>query len=244
MDDRRDFAPRGPHHYDSGNGEDWRRSNNRRISFKRAATGRMDERPFGRQGDSKGDERRGDGREGSNPRHGHGRRSISKSSSQPRRHLYEIESPMSKADETAEHLMAEKLEYLLSLDDRYDEGKGTIGLPDPHTGYAPKPHPQMEDMILPIQIGNKLKAVFIGDAVPDQPLGVYTDVKDWLTAWDVKATFKGVYHEDINAQLMRGSTVVCTPDMKALIMSHWMREREDNGDIARYGQHLIRTASI
>ena len=62
--------------------------------------------------------------------------------------------------------------------------------------------------------------------------------------WDAKANSRVVYHEDVNAQLMRGGAVVFTEDMKALIMSHWKEAREARDNPGREGQHLIKTASV
>ena len=156
---------------------------------------------------------------------------------------------MRPEDEVSENLSQEKVEYLLYLDDLFNQGKtGTIGKPDPTTGYAPNPHPSIEDMILPMQPRGRRDRSYdrqgVGESVPDQPLGVYTNVAVWINSLDTKLTTNRVMHEDINNQLMRGTAVVFTEDMKALVMTHWKEAREATGDPERKGQHLIRTASI
>ena len=171
------------------------------------------------------------------------RRSISQSNSQPRAHLKGTPSPLTAQDQSSDSLSQEKLEYILFQDDSYEHSLGTIGRPDPSTGHAStRPHPSIDDSIMPVSnILHKRRYTQAGDAMPDNCLGVYTNVADWINEWDTKATSKEVTHEEVNAQMMRGGAGVFAPEMKALIMSYWKQAREYTGD---KGKHLIQSAML
>jgi len=151
---------------------------------------------------------------------------------------------MEEGDEKSEDLGEHKIQYLLSLDDLYEHSVGSIGRPNPDTGYAGKPHAKLLTDILPVNSNPKRKNTPVGDLAPDEVLNINTDEGEWLNAWDAKVTLKAAYHEDINAQMTRGGPTVFAPELKSLFTSHWQQAREFSGDPRTRGRHLLVSASI